>query len=63
MESDEDDTMEPEADNLQVIEDEASNDSGVSNLKPTNQRASAWKHFDEIIENGVKYAKCKHCTK
>lgn len=44
-----------------VLVDENSNDSGISSLKPTKRRADVWKHFDEIIEDGIKYAKCRYC--
>lgn len=31
-------------------------------LKMENQkRSNWWEHFDEIFENGITYAKCKHC--
>lgn len=69
MDIENDNTVEGEAEEdlaeqeAQDVEDDDSNDSGVSNLKPTKQRANAWNHFVEIIENGVKYAKCKHCDK
>lgn len=59
----EDDFTERAAEDIQDIEDDDGSDSGLSNLKPTKQRADVWKHFEEIIENGVKYAKYNHCDK
>lgn len=61
MENEEDDSMEQEVENVQDIENDVSNDSGLPNLQPTKQRSGAWIHYNEIMVNGVKYAKCNHC--
>lgn len=48
---------------LENLEDsdgeESSNIDNAENGKP--KRSPWWEHFDEIVVNGVDYAKCKYC--
>lgn len=55
------DEDEDAAENAENIENDG--DNGAANVKPTKQRSSVWAHYREIIEDGVKYAVCRHCTK
>lgn len=62
MESD-DDVIKEEPEIIEGLECDDSNDSGISTLKHTKRRSRVWDHFKEIVDNGTKYAECKHCHK
>lgn len=38
------------------------NQENVAERKKPAKRSSAWDHFDEIEENGIRYAVCRHCV-
>lgn len=64
MEIDEDTNAQDNTGNdTATVQDVNNNESGPPNLKPTKQRADVWKHFCEIVENGVKYSRCNHCLR
>lgn len=44
------------------IEDTIAENAIVSHRKKIKKRSPVWQYYDEITENGLRYAKCKLCV-